>query len=234
MYCSFLITSSSYVPYVASFYGLFISDCLFVLCTLCCEFLWIVHFWLPLRPMYPMLRVSMDCSFLIASSSYVPYVASFYGLFISDCLFVLCTLCCEFLWIVHFWLPLRPMYPMLRVSMDCSFLIASSSYVPYVASFYGLFISDCLFVLCTLCCEFLWIVHFWLPPRYFLTFINLYRYISPTLIVNIPDVYANLISVMLSLNHIPNINCCSKVILHNHSAVKRDCLYEKSMSTFKH
>ena len=29
------------------------------------------------------------------------------------------------------------------------------------------------FVLCTLCCQFLWIVHFWLPLRYFLTFIKI-------------------------------------------------------------
>ena len=28
------------------------------------------------------------------------------------------------------------------------------------------------FVLCTLCCQFLWIVHFWLPLRYSLTFIS--------------------------------------------------------------
>ena len=30
------------------------------------------------------------------------------------------------------------------------------------------------FVLCTLCCQFLWIVHFWLPLRYSLTFIFTY------------------------------------------------------------
>jgi hypothetical protein len=28
-----------------------------------------------------------------------------------------------------------------------------------------------VFFLCTLCCQFLWIVHFWLPFRYSLTFI---------------------------------------------------------------
>jgi hypothetical protein len=31
------------------------------------------------------------------------------------------------------------------------------------------------FVLCTLCCQFLWIVHFWLPLRYSLTFIYLLK-----------------------------------------------------------
>jgi hypothetical protein len=69
----------------------------FVLCTLCCRFLWI------LRLVYPMLPVSLD------SSSCVPYVAGFSGFF------VLCTLCCWFLWI------LRLVYPMLPVSLDCPF-----------------------------------------------------------------------------------------------------------------
>jgi hypothetical protein len=30
-----------------------------------------------------------------------------------------------------------------------------------------------VFVLCTLCCRFIWIVHFWLPLRYSLTFVQL-------------------------------------------------------------
>ena len=32
------------------------------------------------------------------------------------------------------------------------------------------------FVLCTLCCQFLWIVHLWLPLRYALMFIKLALY----------------------------------------------------------
>ena len=73
--------------------------------------------------------------------------------------FVLCTLCCQFLWIVHFWLSLRYsltfiylMYTMLPVSLDCPFLIVPSvfsnvylSYVHYVASFSGLSIFYCPF-----------------------------------------------------------------------------------------
>jgi hypothetical protein len=73
----------------------------------------------------------------------------------------------QFLWIVHFWLLVRyslafvvldlcPVYPMLPVSLDCPFLIAPCvfsnvccprlvSCVLYVASFFGLSISDCLF-----------------------------------------------------------------------------------------
>jgi hypothetical protein len=48
-------------------------------CAKCCQFLWIVHSWLPLR------------------------------------------VCCQFLWIVHSWLPF-----VLPVSLDCPFLIAPS------------------------------------------------------------------------------------------------------------
>ena len=56
---------------------------------------------------------------------------------------------------------LRLVYPMLLVSLDCPFLIAPSVFSKINFS--------C--VLCTLCCRFLWIVHFWLPLRYSLTFI---------------------------------------------------------------
>ena len=163
--CQFLITPSSCVPYVASFSGLSVFDYPFVLCTLCCQFLWIVRFWLPLRLVYPMLPVSLDCPFLITPSSCVPYVASFYWLSIFDYPFVLCTLCYQFLWIVRFWLALRLVYPMLPVSLDCSFLITPSSCVPYVASFSGLSVFYYPFVLCTLCYQLLWIVSFSLPLR---------------------------------------------------------------------
>jgi len=94
--------------------------------------------------------------------------------------FVLCDLCCQFLWIVH--------------SVSC---------VLYVASFSGLFIQylvfsmlpvslDCSFsILCSLCCQFLWIVHCLLPLRYYLTFIyrisRSYRGKNPrTIIVPVP------------------------------------------------
>ena len=65
---------------------------------LCCQFLWIVHSWLPLL-------FSLDCPFLIVPSA-------FSGLSILDCPF-------GFLWIVHSWLPLL-------FSLDCPFLIAPS------------------------------------------------------------------------------------------------------------
>ena len=176
--CPFLITPSSCVPYVASFSGLLVSDYPFVLCTLCCQFLWIVRFWLPLRLVYPMLPVSLDSPFLITPSSCVPYVASFSGLSVFDYPFVLCTLCCQFLWIVSFWLPLRLVYPMLPVSLDCRFWLPLRLVYPmlpvswivrfllplrlvYPCSAY----LDCdyPFVLCTLCCQFLWIVSFDYP-----------------------------------------------------------------------
>ena len=116
------------VPYVASFSGLSLFFC-FVLCTLCCQFLWIV-FGVFLRIMHPMLPVSLDCVVVFSV--------------------VLCTLCCQFLWIV-FGFFLRIVYPMLPVSLDCVVVFS--------------------FVLCTLCCQFLWIVFVLLPLRYSLTFI---------------------------------------------------------------
>ena len=163
--CPCLIAPSSCVHYVASFSRLSMLDCPFVLCTLCCQCLWIVHVWLPLRLVYTMLPVSLDCPCLIAPSSCVHYVASFSRLSMFDCPFVLCTLCCQCLWIVHVWLPLRLVYTMLPVSLDCPCLIAPSSCVHYVASFSRLSMFDCPFVLCTLCCQCLWIVHVWLPLR---------------------------------------------------------------------
>ena len=147
----------SCAPYVASFSGLSIFDCpfgilqhLFVLCLV-----------------YPMLPVSLDYTFLlplrysltlICPVSCVPYVASF--------------------WIVLFYCPfgilkhvfvLCLVYPMLPVSLGCTFLlplrysltfICPVSCVPYVASFSGLsfFITPSVFsniylscVLCTQC-----------------------------------------------------------------------------------
>ena len=187
--CFVCLRLLSCVPYVASFSGLFVLfvfvfylvyhmlpvslDCLFclsssfILCTICCQFLWIVCF----------VCLRLMC---------VPYVASFSGLFVLfvfvfyhvylmlpvslDCLFclsssfILCTICCQFLWIV------------------CFVCLRLLSCVPYVASFSGLFVLfvfvfylvyhmlpvslDCLFclsssfIMCTLCCQFLWIVCF--------------------------------------------------------------------------
>ena len=147
-YCQFLWIAChrlvSCVPNVASFYGLFA----FVLCTQYCQFLWIiclllvscvpnvasfsVLFAFVLCLVYPILPISLEC---------LP----------STC--VLCTQCCQFLWIVYFRLVscvpnaasfsglfafvLCLVYPMLPVSLDC----LPSSYV-----------------LCAQCCQFLWIV----------------------------------------------------------------------------
>ena len=101
----------------------------FFLCTQCGQFLWIFLFLLPLR---------YSLTF-ICPVSCVPYVASFSGLSIV--------------------LPLR---------YSLTF-ICPVSCVPYVASFSGLslFMASSVFsnmylscVLCTLCCQFLWIVLF--------------------------------------------------------------------------
>ena len=157
--CSFLITPSSCVPYVASFSGLSVFDYPFVLCILCYQFLWIVSFWLPLRLVDHMLPVSLDCQFCITPSSCVPYFASFSGLSV----LITPSSCYQFLWIVCFWLPLRLVYPMLPESLDCQFLITPSSCGPYVASFSRLSVLHYPFVLCTLFCQFLWIVCFDYP-----------------------------------------------------------------------
>jgi hypothetical protein len=45
---------------------------------------------------------------------------------------------------------------MLQESLDCLFLITPSSCVPYDASFSRLLVLYYPFVLCTLCCQFLW------------------------------------------------------------------------------
>ena len=131
----------SCVPYVASFSGLsfFITPSVFsniylscVLCTLCYQFLCIVLLYYPfgillhvfvLCLVYPMLPVSLHCPFVlplrysltcICPVSCVPYVASFSGLSfcIAPSVFsniylscVLCTLCCQFLWIVLLYCP---------------------------------------------------------------------------------------------------------------------------------
>ena len=92
----------------------------FVPCTQCCQFLWIVNIWLPLR-------------------NYL----------------VLCTLCCQFLWIVNIWLPLRN--SLVLCTLCCQFL--------WIVNFW-LSLRNSL-ILCTLCCQFLWIVNIWLPPSEF-------------------------------------------------------------------
>ena len=91
----------------------------------CCVFLRIV---------YPVLPVSLDCPFLIAPS-------------------VFSNVYLQFLWIVHFWLPLR-----YSLTFICQFLWIVHFWLPFRYSL-------------TFICQFLWIVHFWLPLRYSLTFI---------------------------------------------------------------
>jgi hypothetical protein len=112
-----------------------------VLCTLWCQILWIVHLWLPLW---------YSLTF-ICPVSCVPYVVRFSGLSICDCTFgILWRLFVLFL-----------VYPMLSDFLDCPFLIA-------LLVFSNVYLSC---VLCTLCCQILWIVHLWLRLGYSLTLI---------------------------------------------------------------
>ena len=62
------------------------------------------------------------------------------------------------------------------------------SYLHYLCLFAHSGVQDILrcvfawffFVLCTLCCQFLWIVHIWLPLFYSLTFIQMYGFVFLT------------------------------------------------------
>ena len=113
----------------------------FILCTLCCQILWIVYLWLSLW---------YSLTF-ICPVSCVPYVVRFSGLSICDCPFGV-------LWRLF---GMCLLYPMLSDSLDCPFVIA-----PLVFS--NVYLSCVLY---TLCCQFLWIVLLWLPLWYSLTFI---------------------------------------------------------------
>ena len=135
----------SCVTYVASFSGLFLFCFSSFLCTLCCQFLWIVFVLFFFVLVYPMLPVSLDCFCFVFLRSCVPYVASFSGLFLFCFSSFLCTLCCQFLWIVFVLFFFVLVYPMLPVSLDCFCFVFLRSCVPYVASFSGLLIFDCPF-----------------------------------------------------------------------------------------
>jgi hypothetical protein len=181
----------SCVSYVASFSGLsfYITPSVFsnmylscVLCTLCCQFLWLflqdtgqIHVREYRRGNEKgQSRETGNIRYTRHRTntwSCVPYVASFSGLsfYITTSVFsymyfscVLCILCCQFPWIVFFSLHLR-------YSLTC---ICPVSCVSYVASSSGLsfYIAPSVFsnmylscVLCTLCCQFLWIVFLHYP-----------------------------------------------------------------------
>ena len=96
--CLRIVVSNTYICIVLCFCFVF-----FVLCTLCCQFLWIC-FVLLSSSCVPYATSFSGFVFVLLSSSCVPYVASFSG-------FVL--LCC-----------LRLVYHMLPVSLDCLCMIA--------------------------------------------------------------------------------------------------------------
>jgi hypothetical protein len=93
--------------------------------------------WQHMVLVYHMLPASLDC----LSSSCVPYVASFSGLFV----FLLCTICCQFLWIVFL--------PLVYQKIPVDIVILSCLFQP------------------------LFLTVFW---HYFLT-INFYNFLMPTL-----------------------------------------------------
>ena len=112
-----------------------------VLCTLCCQFLWLVYLWVPLRCSLTFICY-VSCVPCVLPVSLACLIVSAPSVFSNVYLFcVLCTLCSQFLWLVYLWVPLR-----------CSLTFICC-------------------VLCTLCCQFLWLVYLWVPLRYSLTFI---------------------------------------------------------------
>ena len=72
------------------------------------------------------------------------YCVVFFVLFV----FVLCTQCWQFLWIVHSWFPLWFSLRFIHYSLSC--------------------------VLCIQCWQFLWIVHSWFPLWFSPTYISIY------------------------------------------------------------
>ena len=114
-------------------------------CVLCCQFIWIVHWFVCLR------HVSCVASLSGLSIVLFVYIPCLVLAVYLDCpLFCWsssCVLCCQFIWIVHCFVCLRPVSCVASLS-GLSFYIAPSV-------FSNMYLSC---VLCILCCQFLWIV----------------------------------------------------------------------------
>ena len=147
-------------------------------CVLYCQFHWIVHSGLPLRPVYCTVSFTgssiRDCPFVLCIVLSVSLDRPF-GIAPSSCV-----LYCQFHWIVHSGLPLRPVYCTVSFTglslRDCPFVLCIHwivhSGLPLrpvycTVSFTGSSIRDCPFVLCIVLsvCQFHWIVHSGLPLR---------------------------------------------------------------------
>jgi len=105
-------------------------------------------------------------------------------------------LCCPIMYLYVLssvlWCPLR--FPHINGSVRLYlqlFVGMRMSYLRYMCLFANSGVHHILccvffFVVCTLCCQFLWIVHFWLPIRYSLTFTYIYAFIRWFLRLNQP------------------------------------------------
>ena len=127
-------------------------------CVLYCQFHWIVHSGLPLRPVYCTVSFTgssiRDCPFVLCIVLSVSLDRPF-GIAPSSCV-----LYCQFHWIVHSGLPLRPVYcTVIHWSSirDCP---SSSLYTVSLDRPFGIAPSSCV-----LYCQFHWIVHSGLPLR---------------------------------------------------------------------
>jgi hypothetical protein len=145
--CPFLIAPSVF----SNVYLLPTMSC--VLCTQCCQCLWIVHSWLLLR--FPLTFIY----YLLCPAPWVPNVTRISRLSILDCSFGF------LLRLFTAYYVLCLVYPMLSVSLDCPFLITPSVF----SNVYLLPTMPC--ALCTQCYPCLWTVHSWLLLRFSLTFI---------------------------------------------------------------
>jgi hypothetical protein len=163
--CFVCLRPVSFVHNVTSVSGLSILNCPFgflynvylfclssscVLCTQYCQCLWIVHSWLHLR-----FSLTFICFVCLRPVSFVHNIASVSGLSILNCPFgflynvylfclssscVLCTQCCQCLWIVHSWLHLR-----FSLTFICFVCLRPVSFVHNVTSVSGLSILNCTF-----------------------------------------------------------------------------------------
>jgi hypothetical protein len=148
-----------------------------------------------------MLSGSPQCLFFIAPSWFPNVYLS--------C--VLCTLCCQVLRSVNFWLPLRGSLTFIyHVCVLCTLCCQDlrSVYFVIAPSWFPNVYLSC--VLCTLCCQVLRSVNFWLPLHGSLTFI--YHVSCVPYVVRISAVFILLLPLRGSLTFIYPVYCVPYVV----------------------
>ena len=119
------------------------------------------------------IQTSYDQNVQLILKCYLPVVlgTTLKGLFcylITFHFIALAWICCRFLGISEFSiLEAVTINNFTNINNMLGSMVCQNIYIYISACVFVLF----LFILCTLCCQFLWIVHFWFPLRYSLTFI---------------------------------------------------------------